>query len=336
MRKNRMNRLSHQLFGAVFLTALLFFGGCAPGSSPSSDETPEPMQLSFASYDQDADGRGRGLQVTMESSRIRLVSLREEQRGELLRLAKDPQVMSKYLDGTLRDEAWVDKVIKMWTDRWRAGDPLSSFAGFSKVDGRFLGIMTIGYNSEGGAELGGLSAAESWNQGHAKEAFHALIYQYIPELRRLENMSATERAAALGNGTIKDDWKMPPRVDATASYDNPASVRLLDSCCFGAKCGDLEPIDEIGGEISMDDLLALGFDQRDDARVQKTGDKAQVRRYNLRMRAFDSSGKQLVRTCENRLNPANSTRVVKMHFSLDLNGEAYVEALRQKTKAPKK
>lgn len=147
-----------------------------------------------------------GLYVSVETDRLFMRSVEEEDLNNCVSLFGNETVMERFAAGKTRTAAETVERINTWIQRRKEGSPFHAFAVFLKGgDGReqFIGIAALNPGVQPGeAELSGLGYEAFWKQGYGTEAARALVYDYAPILveqgyqvkgRRFRKIVATAR-----------------------------------------------------------------------------------------------------------------------------------------------
>jgi RimJ/RimL family protein N-acetyltransferase len=166
-------------------------------------------EINFISHDNGA------LTVTIDTKRLRLRSVEEEDLNAYASLFGDREVMEKFATGQTKTKEEVWKSINTWVQRWRENDPYSGLAAFEKGTNKFVGHAVLGHGDAAGeAEAAGLVMKEFWGKGLGTEAAIAIVKVYA-------------RATVKEGFTLKG--KPLEKIRATARPENAASVKILEN-----------------------------------------------------------------------------------------------------------
>lgn len=122
------------------------------------------------------------LHITVETERLFIQSITDENEKDCIALFADPVVMSKYETGFPVEEQKTKERLNRWKNRWKNHDPYSVYAIAEKNSGEFIGIIGIGHVSPGKSETYYAIHSRFWGKGYGNEAVDAVIQSLIPRL----------------------------------------------------------------------------------------------------------------------------------------------------------
>jgi len=130
-----------------------------------------------------------GLCITIETPRLIIRSVKNEDLDHYYDLFIDPQVMNKYASGKSQtDRSRIELRIQGWVHRWGNNDPFNGMAVFGKSLGEFMGHVIVGRSDEGFGvgEFAGLGNKQFWSQGYGSEATSAIMHHLVPQILKKE------------------------------------------------------------------------------------------------------------------------------------------------------
>jgi RimJ/RimL family protein N-acetyltransferase len=171
--------------------------------------------LDFGTAEVGFDETDEGLTVTIDTERLRLTSVKQEDDKQYhATLFGDVDVMKKFGTGDTRNPEQVTERVKGWADRWKKKIPFSSLAVRKQTDDNVIGQVVLGFgDAPGESELAYLFGREHWGQGFGTEAVLPVVKQYAP---------------ALASKKYEIDGQPFSTITATSRVDNPASIKILE------------------------------------------------------------------------------------------------------------
>lgn len=160
------------------------------------------------------DETDEGLTVTIDTERLRLTSVKQEDdRQYHATLFGEADVMKKFGTGNTRNLEQVVERVKGWVDRWKNKIPFSSLAVRQQDDDNVIGQVVLGMgNNPGESELAYLFGKEHWGKGFGSEAVGSVVNQYAPELAKKYEIQG----------------QLFSTITATSRVDNVASIKILE------------------------------------------------------------------------------------------------------------
>lgn len=152
------------------------------------------------------------LHVTVETERLLVQSITNENEKDCIDLLADPVAMSKFATGVPLEEHKTKERLDTWIKRWQHHDPFSVYTIAEKKSGEFIGIIAIGHSAPGESEVSYVTHSKFWGKGYGSEAADALFQSLIPRLML--------RGFKIEHAPLK-------KLVATARLDNPASQKIL-------------------------------------------------------------------------------------------------------------
>lgn len=126
-----------------------------------------------------------GLEVTIDTERLHLVSVTEQQTAVYQALFTDKDVLKSFGTGIPRKDEEIQQDVTTWSQRWKLNDPFSSLAVFMQESDDVIGQVVLEHGRyPGESELGYLFAPRHWGKGIATEAVTPVVEQYAHELAK--------------------------------------------------------------------------------------------------------------------------------------------------------
>lgn len=164
------------------------------------------------------DETDEGLTVTIDTERLRLTSVIENERSfYYTHIYGDAEVMKLFGTGETLSQEETNTYVTTWIERWKSGNPFGSLAIHHKEDDKIVGHVVLG---PGGSEsrvpsqavLGYQIAKQHQGRGFASEAVVPVVQQYGYELAKKKYHVNGQPFKTLV---------------ATVHPDNPASEKII-------------------------------------------------------------------------------------------------------------
>lgn len=181
-------------FKSRLLLSIFFLTICLSSTTPSFSSVTVTTQESKA------------LQVEIQTERLYLRSINENDYKYYLSTMQDPENMKNYGTGPRTAEEILQRT-NFLSSFWKNGNPFSAFAVFLKDTDTFIGDVLII-----DADLGYFVDRLYWRKGYAYEMANAIMTEYIPELKKMGFQLQT--------------------ITATAHPENVGSIKVLEKLGF--------------------------------------------------------------------------------------------------------
>jgi RimJ/RimL family protein N-acetyltransferase len=239
-----------------------------------------------------------------QSFKIVITDIRECDIPFLVEHFQDREVMRHFGEGRPRAaEATEQRIKAAWMPRFASGKPHGGM--LITINGEKAGyIVAGGGDGSGVSETAYSLDPKWWGQGIGCQVLNAIVNIWAPEVIRI---GLGDELDVEFDGAIIDCFKcfggeVLYRIDATASPDNPGSVKILDKNGFVAAILDVGEVIDYSGE-SYTDLLIIILKQK-----ITEGELVPGQRYKL----IDCDGVERTFSYSERFNK------IKYHFELYL------------------
>ena len=135
----------------------------------------------------------------LETERLVLRKINDDDFEELYRMNSDPLIMKYVGDGSTRDRNQMVKELEMLTSLYTRRPGLGIWATVLKENGTFIGASGLApYDNTSEIELGYRILKEHWNMGYATEAsvgilnyaFHILLLDKVVSSAHVDNIAS--------------------------------------------------------------------------------------------------------------------------------------------------
>jgi RimJ/RimL family protein N-acetyltransferase len=153
------------------------------------------------------------LYATVDTTRLHMRSIQEEDAPFYTRLFSDAKVVEKFGLPGINAPLYAKKRLYAWRNRWEAKSPYSALTIFNKEKSEPLGYVAAEPGViPGSVEIGVALMPHSWRQGFGSEVVSMLVKAYL-------------------SSTVKEGYlveKAPlTRITANARSDNIACIKIL-------------------------------------------------------------------------------------------------------------
>jgi len=154
------------------------------------------------------------LSVTIDTKRLQIRSISEQDTAAYFALFRDQEVMQQYASGQIKTVQKVLDHLERWLQWWQENNPYSGLAVFRKDTHEFIGHGILEYgHMPGQAEVSYLFLKNHWGQGFGTEVVTAIVREYAPAI-------------------VKEGYFLEGKpldlIVATSRFDNPQSGRILE------------------------------------------------------------------------------------------------------------
>lgn len=163
------------------------------------------------------------LNVTIETKRIHMESVKESDTENYVRLFAKPENRAKFADGKPLAPEKTKAAVTKWVSRWHDNNPFSAFAVSQREEEVFMGHVVLGYGDKRGeTELAYVFDQMYWGKGYGKESVHPVVKEYPLEVKKKGYRLKYQEGE-------KVEWAEHTGINATSRIDNPASTKILES-----------------------------------------------------------------------------------------------------------